>query len=206
MEMFEELKAIKAQVEAAGIDTQEVEADINGWYFIDTPYNPEYTCKQLNHAGFYCAPLTDMQHDGTWRYRISRIAAPTMQPEPPAPATAPAAGVVGDDGLPANDYDKGYDDGLTDGYESGEMESLARLGGEIASLEAELAETRQRLAAAEGALNKCESVLYSVGQRLPMTDSYKDINANRMELRKLAQDYFATTPALQAAQASDGGA
>lgn len=90
--MFEELKAIKAQVEAAGIDTESVEADINGWYFIDTKYTPEYVCEQLNLAGFYCAPITDMQYDGTWRYRISLIASPTTHP---APATAPAAGEVG---------------------------------------------------------------------------------------------------------------
>lgn len=56
-----------------------------------------------------------------------------------------------------------------------------------------IATLKAQLAAAENALAAAEGELWRISQRLPMTDSYKDVNANRMELRKIAQDYFDVT-------------
>jgi hypothetical protein len=79
-----------------------------------------------------------------------------------------------------------------------EIDTLAR---KVAALEA-------ALNTAQGYVNDAESALYRVQTRLPMTDSCKDVNQNRMDLRQIAREYFDTHPAsaLQAAGAQDASA
>lgn len=42
----------------------------------------------------------------------------------------------------------------------------------------------------KAALETADATIWKISQRLPMTDSYKDVNANRVELRKMAHEYL----------------